>query len=330
MSNILVTGANGFLGAHVVERLLARGHNVTALMRPAARAPEWADRVRLFRIDLRAPQGLDEALTGIDTVVHVAAATSGSEDMQFASTVGGTEKLLAAMKTAGTRKLVLVSSFVVYDFRKVGRVLSEDSPLDKDIYDMGGYSIAKAWQERVVNAFAAETGTTTVALRPGFIWGRDHAEFVGMGRRVGPVHLVFSPQTHIPITYVANCADAIVAATDADLPSGSVFNVVDGQRVSAWRYAGDFLKRSHSRAWRVPVPYWTAALLARAASWWSKRSFGERGQLPSFLSRRKFEAQSKPVRVSMDRLTRQLQWTAPVSYAEALAETHAPAGPQRG
>lgn len=253
---VLVTGASGFLGSHVVERLLAAGHEVTAQVRPASKAPAWADKVTLLKLDLRAPAGLEAGLAGIDTVVHVAAAVTGSEDVQFASTVGGTEKLLAAMAVARTPRLVHISSFVVYDWSKARGVLDEQSPLDENPYVMGGYAIAKTWQERIVLRHAKTTGCKTTVLRPGFIWGKDHAEIAGMGRKVGPLFLVIGPGNSLPLTHVDNCAACVVAAVDADLAGGEIFNVIDTTPVSAWRYTGDVLKGLRSRAWRVPMPYW--------------------------------------------------------------------------
>ena len=83
---VLVSGANGFLGQQVVEQLLERGYSVRALIRPATTEPaEWRDKVEIFRADLRVHENLVSAFDGIDTVIHTAAATSGSEDIQFAS-----------------------------------------------------------------------------------------------------------------------------------------------------------------------------------------------------------------------------------------------------
>ncbi len=320
--NVLVTGANGFLGSHVVASLLQQGHAITAQMRPAAREPDWAKSVTIFRCDLRSPKGLSEALAGIDTVVHVAAATSGSEEVQFASTVGGTEKLLTAMALAQTPKLVLISSFVVYDWKKIQRELTESSPVNNMIYDMGGYAIAKSWQERIVHKHAADTGCKTVILRPGFIWGRDHEELAGMGRNLGKVFLVIGPANTLPLTHVVNCADCVAKAASAQLSSGEVFNIIDGFPVSAWNYTGEFIRSTKRKTQRIPVPYQIGMLVARTATALSRYKFGKRGQLPSFLARNQFEAQFKPLRFSTEKLRRVLHWTPPLTYDQCLSETY--------
>src|SRR5437868_3701284 len=155
---VLVTGANGFLGQHVVDQLLARGHRVRALIRPTSVAPKWAGGVELFHADLRAHDNRVSAFDGVDAVVHAAAATSGNEDIQFASTVVATERFLEAMSQSSVKRLVHVSSIAVYDWKCVGKTMDEHTPLASEIYDMGPYTIAKVWQERVVSRYAAAHG----------------------------------------------------------------------------------------------------------------------------------------------------------------------------
>ena len=89
---ILVSGAGGFLGRYAVNRLLQSGHTVRAIVRPASPKPPWAGGVEVFYADLRAHDNLVSAFEGIDAVLHIAAATSGNEDVQFASTVVATER----------------------------------------------------------------------------------------------------------------------------------------------------------------------------------------------------------------------------------------------
>src|SRR3954465_7768274 len=154
----LVTGANGFLGRHVVGALLARGIEVRAMVRPAARLETlvWPSTVEVFRADLRTSRELPLAFQGIDGLIHLAGVVSGGEDAEFAGTVVGTERLLAAMSASACRRLVLCSSFSVYDYSSVRRTLDEGSPVHQtpDIYTRDGYTIAKWWQERVTRRFA--------------------------------------------------------------------------------------------------------------------------------------------------------------------------------
>ncbi len=125
----LVTGANGFLGRHVVGALLARGIEVRVIVRPAAQIwkhsagrPPWRSSGAIF-----APhQNFRVLLKSIDVLIHLAAVVSGVEDAQFAGTVAGTERLLEAMASSSCRRVVLCSSFSVYDYSSTRRTLDED------------------------------------------------------------------------------------------------------------------------------------------------------------------------------------------------------------
>ena len=92
----LVTGANGFLGRHVVAALLARGIEVRAMVRPAARleALGWPSSVEVFRADLRTSRELERAFEGVDVLLPPGGGGLRGEDAQFAGTVVGTERLL--------------------------------------------------------------------------------------------------------------------------------------------------------------------------------------------------------------------------------------------
>ena len=323
---VLVTGANGFLGQHVVAEFLRRGHTVRALIRPAANvaALGWVDRVETFRGDLRATPNLVDAFAGVDALVHLAAAVTGSEDLQFAATVVGTEKLLDAMARSQTGRLVLASSISVYDWSAIRGTVDETAPTEADLYTRDGYAVSKVWQERVAERMAREHGWQLTVLRPVFIWGPGHADLSGIGQRVGPAYFVFGPMRPMPLSYVENTASAFVSATEKPAAVGQVLNVLDNERISAWRYARSLIGRGDgSPRLRVPVPYWMAIATTRLAQWTSRRIFRGKGKLPSILVPCRFEARFKTVRFTDQKLRTVLEWTQPVPYEEALRRTHA-------
>ena len=296
---ILVSGANGFLGQQVVKQLLERGYSVRALIRPTASEPaEWRDKVEIFRADLRVHEDLVSAFDGIDAVIHAAAATSGSEDSQFASSVVATERFLDAMVRSSVKRLIHVSSLAVYDWARAKGTMDENTPLESDIYVMGPYAIAKVWQERVVSRYAAAHHWDLTIMRPGFIWGPQHAAIAGMGRKFGRIYLLFGPTTRLPLSHVVNCADCIVAALECPRAIGESFNVVDGDDIRVWRYAREYANRTSQRGLFLPIPYRLGLGIAKLASMTSRMFFGKKGKLPSLLAARRFESQFKPVRFS--------------------------------
>lgn len=323
---VLVTGAGGFLGRFLVQRLLTYSHAVRAMVRPAATFQPWAGDVEVFRADLRNSHNLGEAFDGIDVVVHLAAATSGNEDMQFSSSVIATERFLEVMARSAVKRLVFISSLVVYDWQRAIGTMDEDTPLIRDVYGMGAYPIAKVWQERVVEKFAKANSCGLTIMRPGFIWGLDHAIIGGMGRRMGPFNVMLGPLTRLPLTYVENCADCIAAAVDNPGASGQVFNVIDDDNVRVWRYASEYSAGVGQRRFPLPIPYRVGLGLALLANWMSRMLFGKKGRLPSLLVPRRYEAQFKPIRFSTRKLRDTLGWSPPLSFEQALQLTYGYSG----
>lgn len=125
MSTILVTGANGFVGSHMIPALLEGGHQVVALVRDddgAAQvrrrlAPEQRDRVDTRLGDVTKPATLPGTLTGIDAVVHLAAIArdwDGGQTLRLVNTEG-TRNVVAAMRDAGVERLVHLGALGVSD-----------------------------------------------------------------------------------------------------------------------------------------------------------------------------------------------------------------------
>lgn len=324
--NVLVTGANGFLGRHVVAALLARGHRVRAMIRPATRVEPlgWPAPVQVIRADLRSAQNLEAAFEGVDALVHLAASVTGGEDAQFAATVVGTERLLSAMARTSCRRLVLASSFSVYDWSEARGTLDEDTPAEPvpDLYARDGYAVAKAWQERVTRRFAAEHGWDLTVLRPGFIWGRDHAYNAAMGQQAGRFQVVIGPFTRLPLTHVENCADLFALAVTDERAKGQTLNVVDSGGPRIWSFLGEYFRGSGERRIRIPVPYHLAYWMISAAF---ATVFRRNLKLPGLLIPYRFEARLKPLRYTNRRAQEVLGWRPPLSFQQCLARTFGPA-----
>jgi nucleoside-diphosphate-sugar epimerase len=324
----LVTGAGGFLGRHVVAALRGRGVAVRAMVRPATDVGplEWPPDVEVFRADLRTSRELARAFGGVDVLVHLAAAVSGGEDAQFAAGVVGTERLLEAMATTGCRRVVLASSFSVYDFGATRGTLDEDSPLHRspDVYGRDGYTVAKWWQERVTRKLAERSGWDLTVLRPGFIWGRDHAYLAALGQQMGRHHLVIGPTTRMPMTHVENCADVFALAATDPRAIGRTLNVVDGPGERIWSYLGEYQRRTGQPGLRVPVPYPLAIGVVRLAY---ATVFRSATKVPSILMPNRFESRLKPLRFENRRLREVLGWSPPLDRAACLERTYGRADP---
>lgn len=323
----LVTGAGGFLGRHVVTALVDRGVEVRAMVRPAASLDglDWPEQVQVHRADLRDRRGLAGAFDGVDVLVHLAAVAEGGEDFIFASTVTGTERLLGEMRGTRCQHVVLISSFSVYDWSATRGTLDEDSPVETapHLYLRDGYAIAKTWQERVARRASDEEGFALTVLRPGFIWGRDHARVSAMGMAVGPLNLVIGPLTRIPMTHVENCADLIALTVTDARARRRTFNVVDGPGERTWTQLGRHLRGTGRRGIRIPLPYHLAFALVRLAR---ATVFRRSANLPQILVPVRFEARLKPLRFTNRRVREILGWEPPLDLQAALARTFPTAG----
>lgn len=167
MNTALVTGATGFIGAHVAQDLLDHNWRVRALVRPESlphrRWPEGCDPVAG---DLRDPDAVRRAAQGADAVFHVAAEYSlsrrrGGDVMR--TNVEGTANVVAAARAAGAR-LVHTSSVATVGLPDDGSPGDESTPLAAG-QTVGAYKRSKLASERVV-LDAAETGTWAVVVNP--------------------------------------------------------------------------------------------------------------------------------------------------------------------
>lgn len=322
---VLVTGANGFLGREVVAALVADGHAVRALVRPATDVARlgWGPSVEVVRADLRGGSRLEPLFEGVDALVHLATQMTGDDFTILSGTLLGTERLLAAMASSRTKRLVLCSSFSVFDWSAVGRTLDDDGPLPADVWPGGAYAAAKHWQERLVRRAAEAHRYELTVLRPGFVWGRGNDDPACIGQRLGPLQFVFGPLRTPPLTHVANCADAfrfVLARTET---VGKTYNVVDQPRVTAARYA-----RARRRGRRVGgaslwLPYWVARGFVALANLGARAAFGPGYRLPSMFVPVRFRLRYQPVRARSSGLAA-LGWRAPRSFQACVDATWGP------
>jgi len=323
---VLVTGANGFLGRHVVAALLGAGHSVRALVRPSAAMGDlgWEEDVEVLRADLCSDPNLGRAFVDLDAVIHLAASMSGSDFSRFNETVVGTERFLDAMSRSSVRRLVLCSSFSVYDWSQASGTVDEELPLlsGPDVYARGGYAAAKVWQERLARRASEAYGYELTVLRPGFIWGPGNECPLGsLGPSLGRARLVLGPGRQLPFTHVCNTADCLRAAVSSDGAIGKTMNVVDDYPLSAWRFAGEYLRRSGARGTRIWIPHWplrpTIWLVHRIA----RLVLGPHMKLPAMFVPARFAQSYRPLRYSTRTLRAVLGWQPPLGLEEALQQT---------
>lgn len=233
---LLVTGATGLVGSHVVERARERDIPTRAFVRPSSDTrllEEW--RVETVTGDMTDPESLKSAVDGVTLIVHCAAKVGDwgpVEDYRDAN-VHGLEHLLSAAEATGTlRRFVHISSLGVYPARDH---YGTDESQEPNTEGIDGYTLTKVEAERVIGEHIAENGLPAVILRPGFVYGpRDRTVLPRLLEklRTGQVKYLGSGQQLMNNTYVGNLMDAVLAALESDEAVGRVYNVTDGRLVS--------------------------------------------------------------------------------------------------
>jgi 2-alkyl-3-oxoalkanoate reductase len=212
---VLVTGAGGFLGRAIVQRLLARGDQVQGVQRTAAPDLEHLG-VRLFRGDLSDPELALQASQGCEAIIHVAAKAGhwGSYASYFSANVLATRAILAAAKTHGIGKLVYTSTPSVAHAGGDLAGVDESAPIPKKFHAY--YPATKAIAEAEVLA-ANSPSLSSCALRPHLIWGPgDNHLLPRLIQRAqsGKLRFVGDGQNLIDTIHIDNAADAHVLALD--------------------------------------------------------------------------------------------------------------------
>ena len=323
---LFITGATGFLGRYVTQCALDRGHHVRAMARQGNDVSQlgWAGhpQVELSRIDLRAKRGLTEALAGVDAVIHLAAAKSGDIYAQFAGTVVATENLLEAMTLAGIKRLVHCSTFSVYNYTQARpwSELNEETPIEVDGFDRDEYAQTKLVQERLVRQFG-NAGNQVTILRPGVIWGKDNHFTARIGMGGESAWVKFGGRQILPLTYVENCAEAIVLAAERAEAIGNTLNIVDDELPTVAGYSRMVPPRLTPTPKVRYVPYWFMRAFAWSVAMVNRRLLKSRAKIPGIFAPAKLAARCKPLRYSNARIKQVIGWVPRFGFTDALSRS---------
>lgn len=327
---ILVTGATGFIGVKVVENLLERGfRRIRCFARPSSSMTRLETLIGQYngRVQIELTHGnllrREDCLTAakeVRVIYHLAAgAGEKSFPDAFMNSVVTTRNLLDAVLQQGClRRFVNVSSFTVYTNRDkpMGRILDESCPIESDVQKiMDAYCFAKVKQDELVTEYGKKQAIPYVIVRPGSVYGPGKKQITGrVGVDTFGIFLHLGGNNPIPLTYVDNCADAIVLAGLTPGIEDEVFNIVDDDLPSSRLFLN--LYKQHVKKFRsVYVPHGLSYLLCRIWEWYSGWS---RGQLPPVFSRRRWYAEIKRTSYSNAKVKSRLGWTPKVPTTEGL------------
>ena len=212
-----VTGATGFLGSHVARALADHGAELRLLVRPTSNLKNLEGlNAETATGDLRDPVSLEKAMSGCDTVFHVAADYRlwvRDPDEMYRSNVEGTRSLLGAARKNGVQRVVYTSSVATMGFTSDGRPADEDSPVS--LANMIGHYKRSKFMAEQVALEAGRSGLHVVTVNPTTPIGEQDVKPTPTGRivvdflkRKFPAYV----QTGLNLVDVRECARGHVAA----------------------------------------------------------------------------------------------------------------------
>jgi nucleoside-diphosphate-sugar epimerase len=224
---VLMTGATGLLGGHLIQELQQRGDLIRALVLPVENAEKLiAQGVEVVRGDVTDATTLAPAVKGIEIILHLAGMMGVDRPLADYRLVNvtGTENLYRAAQGAGVRRFVHTSSHTVYGLG-YGRFLTEEDELRPD---PDPYSITKAEGDHLMRRLMRKSDVETVIIRPGTFFGPgDRLHFGRIAQRMknGKGIIIGRGNNALPFCYVTDVAQGFLLAASHEKAPGNVYNI---------------------------------------------------------------------------------------------------------
>ena len=323
---VLVTGAHGFIGSHLVDKLLAEGASVRALVSPWGRLDNLAGvlarpRLELVHADITRPETLRGVCDETELVYHAAArvADYGPDKAFQRVNVQGTENLLREAERAGVKRLVLVSSVAVHRYSGFRDADPRLRPRDGTI---NAYARSKIAAENTLRG----AGLETVVVRPG-LWpfGPRDPNFrrVAEALKKGMFPLVGGGKAVLNTAYSENLVNGLWLAGTVPQAAGRTYVLADAGAPSWKVVLTELAALLHAPAPRLSLPGSLTEPLGEAV----ERIYGLVGtKREPLLTRYRGALMRRDVHFSTAAAERELEYHPRISWQEGLARTVAASG----
>jgi len=263
IKNILVTGAEGFIGSHLVEELVKSGHRVRAFVfYNSFNNWGWLDslskdiqnKIEIFNGDIRDPNGVREAMKDIDVVYHLAALIAipysyHSPDMYVDTNIKGTLNVLQAARDYKTSRIIITSTSEVYG-------TAQYVPIDEKhpYHGQSPYSATKIGADRLAESFYRSFNMPITIVRPFNTYGPRQS-----ARAVIPtiISQLLAGNEEIKLgsltptrdfNFVKDTVDGFIAIANSDNTIGEEINIATQQEISIKQLAEELIKQINPNA----------------------------------------------------------------------------------
>ena len=331
---LLITGASGFIGSRVVETLLKYGfRDVRCFVRPSSNLDElnriieiYKDaRITILTGNLTSRETCEKATRDVSVIYHLAAGTSGKAFANsYLNSVVTTRNLLdTTLNFKSLKRFLNVSSFTVYSNKKSipGSLLDETCEVEKYPEKRGeSYCFGKVKQEELLQGYRTKYKIPLVIMRPGVVYGPGNQSISGrVGINTFGIFLHMGGSNRIPLTYVDNCAEAIVLGGLIEGIDGEILNIVDDNLPTSRQFL-KLYKKNAGYFKSIYVPKFLNYLFNYL---WEKYSVWSRDQLPPVFNRKRWSSVWKGNRYSNGKLKKLLGWKPQVSFEEGSSRYYA-------
>ncbi len=265
--NVLITGATGLLGSHLIKELQQRGEHIRALVLPVENADGLLRQgVEVVRGDITDASTLAPAVENIDLIFHLAGMMGvwrPLSDYRLVN-VDGSVNLYKAAQAAHVRRFVHTSSHTVYGLG-YGRFMTENDPLRPD---PDPYSITKAEADRLIRRLMLTSDMETVILRPGTFFGPgDRLHFGRMAQKTkdGKALIVGRGDNALPFCYVSDVVQGFMLAAYHENAPGNVYNITNDRpltQLEMYNAIADAVGGTHPKIHLPYLPIYYGSIVA--------------------------------------------------------------------
>jgi len=263
-----VSGAAGFLGRHIVDRLQRQGFKVVTIVRPTSDVKYLKEKnVKLVEGDLRDRECIVAAVKGVDVIVHAAASLGGKWEAFQRINVESTLKLLEQAQKENVRRFVYISSIIVYDHSSAAEGFTFSEEMQYEEVQQTYYSKMKIEAEKLVIQFREKHNLPTVILRPGVLFGKYGALFLprlGFPAGGNSYFIIGNGNLSLPLSHVEGVAKAVSICMEDGKLVGQNYNVLEDQPITQNEFFGAVREFVNPRFSIIKIPYKLACFLARS------------------------------------------------------------------